>query len=292
MVHRRLEPGLVGQAHRAGQRTKPGAARGSPGGPGAHRGDLPVVHAAVLAEAAPGRLEPDPGHGRRRAVLHAALQRGDGRQHDPQHPADQLHGRPGPAHQWADLARAAVRGRAGGGAVEGDQPAPDRLAQGPVALRPAGAGQPGRGDRRRTAAVQAHGAAGAQPHGNPLPDQPDGHHRVLQQRHPQAPVQAPPPLPAHQRRRGPGQHLWRWQRTGGRTPGHGAQAAAAGADRGGNHAQRPLRPERLPPQHHPRNGSPPRHQLAPGAVVRHQHSGVGALHVLAPGQERLRRPQV
>ena len=141
------------------------------------------------------------------------------------------------------------------------------------------------------AAVQAHGTAGAQPHGDSLPHQSAGQHRLFQPCHAQAFVQAAAGISSHQQRCHAGWQLW--------LAGHGhdcricarcgirEQTALAGFDCGRNHACRPLWFEWLPAQYHARDGSTPCHQLAQRAVLWHQHLGFCALHVFAFGQKWL-----
>lgn len=54
---------------------------------------------------------------------------------------------------------------------------------------------------------------------------------------------------------------------------------------------RPFRHQRLWPRHHAGTGQARRDELARRALVRHEHAGLAAVHVLAAGQERVRVAQ-
>ena len=68
-------------------------------------------------------------------------------------------------------------------------------------------------------------------------------------------------------------------------------AAAADAGGGRNGARRPLRAQRLRAQHQPRDRGAGPDQLCRRQLLRHQHRGLAAVHVLAPRPRGLRRAQ-
>ncbi len=140
--------------------------------------------------------------------------------------------------------------------------------------------------RRRRAGGRGCGVAGvpglclhhAQPHPAALPDQPPQHRLCAGQHCHQTAAHGHAHHPARGARCPTGCQL--------RRP---VQAAAAGAGAGRNRPRGQLWHQRLRTRHHPAAGGPARpHQCWQRLGLRHQHSGLGAVHVFAPGPQWLR----